>query len=493
MVRLPSAEKLVLIDTNVLIHLEEYRSTGRDVGRKASDLARDAAQLGYTVVIGEPTLDDLARSGGRATEREREVARIPVVPSVDVRDLAKRAGYGMQLDDNDDVDVGLLALLDQSKVAWVITEDHAMIHHAHQADLHHALSLDEALQFLEPAVNPVSVPRDVHEVLPEEIATDVDFFDSLKDSYEGFDEWWKGKVVAENRLTLILGSPDNIQGLAVVKDRDPAYGLPADTAKICTFKIHQSARGKRRGELLLRALIQALRELPTTTAFLEVNLGVGLDGWLRDFGFSRLAHARAENEDIVMVKDLGPGRRRAPETAWDYHKTFGPGALKVQDAFLVPIQPRWHEALFPNPHEVQGTLDLGALQPPYGNAITKVYISAAQIRSIRRGDLLLFVESETNRMISNLGIVEETLVSADPLDIIRFAADRTVYSPQDLADMTSTSGELLVLKFRHDRRVEPAWTFQIPGYRDLVGDSPIQSIRTVRPEGKTWIKKQLGV
>ena len=46
-----------------------------------------------------------------------------------------------------------------------------------------------------------------------------------------------------------------------------------------------------------------------------------------------------------------------------------------------------------------------------------------------RGDVLVFVESQSGRMVSNIGVVEDVLVSGDPIEVLRFAGSRTVYTP----------------------------------------------------------------
>jgi hypothetical protein len=126
-----------------------------------------------------------------------------------------------------------------------------------------------------------------------------------------------------------------------------------------------------------------------------------------------------------------------------------------------------------------------------GNAIRKVYICNANTRQLNRGDLLIFVQSATRQPVSDIGVVEEVLVSRDPLEILDFAGERTVYSLQEIAKMTQAANPALVIKFRHDRHLPKPWTNVLPGYADLVGSSPAQSIRRVRPEGVRWLRARL--
>lgn len=479
--------KTVVLDTNVLIYTQEYAQQGREDGAIAAEVHKALGELGYTPVIAKATLDDIARSGDRRDERIRESRRYPILEPDPPGDLRQRAGYGDDLTANDECDLRILAAVDQGLAAWLITNDKRLIGHAEQAGIKTVLDARQFLEFLEPARHPLGPPPSVEDAPPAEVNVHSQFFSSLVRSYPGFYDWWENKVVPQGRKTFIVGDPDDPQALAVLKENDADYNLPQDTTKICTFKVSDDARGQRFGELLLKAIIQYIRTLASTTAFLEVAADNELVRWLDDFGFERLAGKRAGNGDLVMVKRLTAGGCRKALKPWDYHKLYGPGALRVQRAFLVPIRPEWHQRLFPEPNLVQ----LSLFQPePCGNAITKVYISKTRSRQPAQGDVLIFYESDTGGRVSNIGIVEEVLVSEDPIEVLEFAGSRTVYTPQDVDEMCE-EGEVHVMKFRHDRTLTVPWEPGLPGYDQFVGSAP-RSVRAVRKEGLEWLKKQLG-
>lgn len=441
--------KTVVLDTNIVIYAQDYASQDHPDGKIAAEVLRAIGELGYTPAITPATLDDLVRSGRGRELRVREAERYARVEPEPPGALRQRAGYGDSLSTNDECDLRILAALDQKLAAWIITNDKRMISHAEQAGLTHVLDARQFLEFLEPARHPLGPPPRVGVAPPARVDVRSPFFASLIDSYPEFHDWWEKKVVPQNRTTLVVGEPEDPQALAVIKENDTDYGLPSDTTKICTFKVSHDARGQRYGELLLKASIQHIRAIPSSTVFLEVAADNELVAWLKPFGFKARSGAHATNGDTVMVKSLTPGGRRRGIDPWAYHVTYGPGALRVERAFLVPIKTGWHERLFPESNSAQSSL-LAGFTEPCGNAIKKVYISRTRSRKPARGDVLVFVESGTGRRVSNIGVVEDVLVSGDPIEVLRFAGSRTVYTPPEVHRMCQ-DGEVHVMKFRHDR------------------------------------------
>lgn len=481
--------KTVVLDTNIFIYAQDYAQQGHQDGEIAAEVLRAIGELGYTPAITPATLDDLDRSGALRGSRFREAKRYARVAPGPPGNLRQRAGYEDSLGANDECDLRILAALDQELAAWIITNDKRMINHAEQAGLTHVLDARQFLEFLEPARHPLGPPPRVGVTPPAQVDINSPFFKSLIKSYPEFHDWWKKKVVPQNRTTLVVGEPEDPHALAVIKENDTDYGLPSDTTKICTFKVSSDARGQRYGELLLKAAIQRIRGIPSSTVFLEVAADNVLVTWLELFGFKARPGARATNGDTVMVKSLTPGGRRRGIDPWTYHVAYGPGALRVERAFLVPIKTGWHERLFPESNSAQFSL-LAGFTEPCGNAIKKVYISRTRSRKPARGDVLVFVESGTGQRVSNIGVVEDVLVSGDPIEVLRFAGSRTVYTPPEVHRMCQ-DGEVHVMKFRHDRILAKPWATGLPGYDVLIGRTP-QSITTVREEGVQWLKQHLG-
>ncbi len=475
----------------MFIYAQDYGSDNHDLGQLAAGVLRALGELGYTAAIAESTLKDLQRGKERKDSRLREAQRYPVLRPRPPGDLRQRAGYGESLNANDECDLEIMAALDQEMANWLITNDDRMINHANRAGLHHVLKAKTFLEFIELARNPQPLPSSVRTVDPSDINIRSEFFKSLKTTYPKFENWWKSKVVGEKRMTLVVGDVSDPLALAVLKEDDADYGLPRDTTKICTFKVSTDSRGYRYGELLLTAVLRHIRAVPSSTAFVEVAANNELSSWLRGFGFEKLADCFAKNGDPVMVKRLTPGGNRAIVDPWEYHVAYGPGALRCQRAFRVPIRQNWHRRLFPPGGETQQMALIETMAEPCGNAITKVYISHTKSRQPARGDVLLFVETKTDQRITNIGIVEDVIVTTDPIEVIQFAGTRTVYSPEEVEQMCR-KGMVHVMKFRHDRVLTKPWNRSLPGYAAWIGGRTPQSIAKVGKEGLKWLQDQLG-
>jgi hypothetical protein len=125
---------------------------------------------------------------------------------------------------------------------------------------------------------------------------------------------------------------------------------------------------------------------------------------------------------------------------------------------------------------------------PYANAIKKAYLSNAQTRAIRPGSTLLFYRSGDVRAVMVVGVVEETLVSQDPAEVAAFVGPRTVYTFEEIDEMTKRP--VLSVLFRGDRVVDPPISLDELLSRNALGGAP-QSISSIRPGGVEWIRARI--
>lgn len=485
--------RILLIDTNVFIASEEYGETGDTKGCSANEALRIAQAHGYVIHVSNGTIKDLERSGNRSVQRSRQLSKYPVVKSEGSSDLCSRAGFPLELDANDRCDLEILGALEGSGAAWLLSDDRALAERARKAGISNVIRPSDFIKLYGAALDNLQPIPGVREVKPANVSLNGEIFASLFKTYPEFRQWWTDKVVAQNRSTLIIGSESDPLGIAVLKENDPAYGLPAETAKVCTFKISELAGARHYGELLLDVVVRALRSIPVLCAFVEVAPDQRrFIAWLEDFGFYKNGYS-APNGDLVLVKELSPSMSPSITASWDHHKRFGPGAVRVNRAFLVPIKQGFHERLFPSTDKGSLFYGLDSLYPiggPCGNAIRKVYICNSFTDKIKRGDLLVFVVSGTRGGVSNIGVVESTCRSRVPVELRDFAGDRTVYSPEEIKDLASHPKGALAIRFRRDRSLTEPWGQHLEGYNALIS-SPVQSICSVNEEGIEWLRKAL--
>lgn len=481
-----NASRRILIDTNIVIYLEDYSQNGANQGRQASMMHRLASELGYHFAVSSSTIEELKKSGTLADLRLKQIEKYPELTADNPEKYATLAGYCPPLKENDKVDLELISIMLDNQASWLITEDQALIQHATQAKLNNVRDLTSFIEILQ-LTESNYVPYGADEVKPDTIDITNSIFDSLRDDYSDFDIWWNDKVLAEERPTIIIGEPTDPKGLVVIKENDNGYNLPTGTAKICTFKIDEEHQGKHYGEFLFKATVMKLRSLTITTCFIEVaDKQTRLIDLLTKFGFIKMSGVQSRSGDMVYVKRLYPPAKSTQLSPWEFQKQYGPGILKLDRAFFVPIQEHWHEKLFMNRDD-----KLFHIPEPCGNAITKVYMCNSPSNKVKQGDALLFVVSGTSQTIFNIGVVEEVFRSDDPLDIIGTCATRTVYSPEQINNLCNHKNGVLVIKFRHALELKDPWTWAEEDYISLFRSGIPQSITEVTTEGVKWLKKAL--
>ena len=478
----------ILVDTNIFVAAEQHTDDDHHAyGREAAELLRLAAGLGFRVCLSEATARDVATATGELGKRRRRaLAKYDVLPPAHVPDAVREAfgDVGRRQHGND---LQVVATFAAGVAQFLVSNDSQLRSRARRAGLENVLSLDEALIYLRTLQHPSLVlPPAAERVEPHQINVGAPLFDTLKADYD-FVTWWRTKVVPERRDVLIVGDPAEPDALAVLKVEQGPHvdGLETTVLKICTFKVSETAHGVRRGELLLKAVVEFAREHRLRQTYLEVYpRREELVEWLPRFGFTLVGH-KASGE-LVLAKRLEPepGVDLPP---LEHAVAYGPGSIKVERAHLVPIQDRWHRRLLPEATE-QG--DLLAGSEACGNAILKAYVSHAPTRKVRPGDCLLFLRTGVGLAhVTAVGVVERTSVTAEVTQLLTAVGTRTVYSVDELASFCQAGPTLAVL-FRMDRRVAPAWSM-----KELTREAGVrrvpQSITELSPEGAAWVRRRL--
>jgi L-amino acid N-acyltransferase YncA/predicted RNA-binding protein with PUA-like domain len=482
----------ILFDTNAFYACEDVSAQRQHANAKvATDLKELAQRHGSDLFLHSVTESDI-RATSNVGLREATLLKWRQwnrLASVRHRgDLLGRAGYVEPLSRNDTVDLAMLAALDNNAVDLLVTEDKRLRDHAEAAGLGpRTFSIVGAIEYLKKLFGePVVLPT-VHRRLAYEISREDSVFESLREDYPEFDGWW-ATVSNEHRTCLTIESESgDLEALAVLKvEDDRPYGLEGRVLKICTFKVATTAEGAKRGELVLKALFHYARELDADRMYVTVfDHHIGLVGLFRLFGFEEI-ETRSDRSELVMVKNLRIPEDASAYTPLEFNRLFGPSAVLVERAFVIPIQPKWHDILVPEARH-QGRL-FG--EDPSGNAILKAYLSRSSIRQLAPGDLVIFYRSHDRRAATVIGVVEDTMRSRDPVALRRFVGSRTVYSDNAITAMCDT-GDVLAILFRQDRCLATIWPLSLLKEKHVVSEAP-QAIQQVsNEEGLKWLHDQL--
>jgi hypothetical protein len=487
----------ILLDTNVLIPLEPTSPAEVEPGSPlAFKVANLALQVGAGLFLHPAQIDDLQadKDEARRTLRLSLTNKYPKLQSPPpVPDRIHVAAGSPQRGTNDWVDCQLVAALEQNAVGFLVTEDRRIHRTCRALGIDgRCLSLEGANDLLESEriIAPLAPPatRAIH---THELDSADPIFQSLRADYPPFDEWLD-KCKREHRHGWVVNVLDRIgyAGVCIVNPENrPWSDAENPTLKVCTFKIAEHAIGLKLGELLLRAVFDYVRKNRFQTAFVEVLPKHGaLLNLLGDFGFEQTGHKEGTS-DIVLRKRFGPindDERRL--SALQFHRLFGPHLVKLEgvSGFIVPIEPRFHAALFPE-LEPQGSLFAGA--ESFGNTLRKAYVCRAQTRAIRPGDLLMFYRSGDWQSVTTVGVVEETLATAEVSEMKTLVRKRTVYGEADLEHMCRGDGALALL-FRHADVLKRPLPLDELIANGVVTAAP-QSITSLKPHAMTWIHNHL--
>lgn len=503
----PLAPRLrFLMDTNVFIALEPYAGGMESGIEPAAELMRLTNKQGHRLFVHPATRDDLLQGADpiRRSQALAELSKFEMLAESPISSDLRTAAGDSAKGSNDHRDLRLLAALHARAVTYLVTEDVRLQRRALRCGLGDStLSVAEAADLLlglEPLVN--EPPPTVERLEAYALDTDQEIFESLRDDYDGFDDWLQHvRSDSENRdCYLVRGTDESYAALAMVKRLEPdcAYDLPQPVAKVTTFKVGGAHGGRRYGELLLKAIFTAASDRHSASLYVEVlsKHGVLVD-FLGEFGLVDSGR-RTERDEIVLAKILRPPEGGVSEDGFAYHMLHGPPAVSPNaSVFLVPIQPRWHAQLFPDAPvapELSQQLPLPGLTArttlPWGNALRKAYLCLSPSKQLASGDVLLFYQSGQGHSVTAIGVVERMLRSRDPNEILSIVGGRTVYSPDEVARMCRSVKGVLVILFRQDRFINPAW-----GIADLqlagVANGWPQSITRVRGEGARWVHRNL--
>ncbi|WP_353953575.1 GNAT family N-acetyltransferase [Knoellia sp. S7-12] len=463
---------------------------------------RLANEQRHLLCVAPATRDDLLEGTDVVRRRQRlaELGKFHLLAEAPVTsELGKRAGVSSP-GSNDERDLRLLAELHAGAVTYLVTDDGRLRRRAARAGLgDRALSLADAAALLagfEPTE--ITPPPRVATVPCYALNPDDKIFDGLRFDYPEFDEWFAVvRRQSDTRRCFVIEEDGAYAALALLKfETDCVYLIEGPVVKISTFKVSEDHSGVKYGELLLKAILLSLTTTESASLYVEVLPShAEVIDFLAAFGFVDQGHRSGRGEHVV-TKCLRPPADPTQHSDLDHHVLYGPPALLCrQRVFAVPIEPRWHDQLFPEraPRYQSAQLTLfGPTQEqthPWGNAIRKAYLCNASTNQVEEGDVLLFYRSSVQNF-SAVGIVEDVLRSSDPNEVTQFVGRRTVYTATEIAAMTRRARGVLAIRFRQDRFLEPPITLTDMQLAGALRSWP-QSITRLRQQGIPWVQDLL--
>jgi GNAT superfamily N-acetyltransferase len=345
----------ILIDTNLFIPIEK---PSPEFDASIADLVRLAGEFHHQLILHPASIEDLKRDGNqeRRTLNLAKVAKYALLdrpPEPTAEDLTK---LGL-VDSNDNarVDNRILFALYRDAANILVTEDVGIHKKAARiglaARVHYAQQIVESIHRLHDRAS-VALPN-IEEVPLYTIDPAIPFFDSLRAGYAPFDKWFKDSAQGGRKAWIHRIDNGQLGAICIYKEEedevitDSGDRLSGRTLKLCTFKVGKTVRGKKIGELLLKAAFRYASDNGLGHIYLTMKSEqTYLKDLVEDFGYYRVGQFKG---DDVYVKDHPKAPPRSPLGALDYHVQYFPHfRANGVGKFIVPIQPQFHEVLFPD-------------------------------------------------------------------------------------------------------------------------------------------------
>ncbi len=392
---------------------------------------------------------------------------------------------------NDWVDGNLLLAVVKNAVDILVTDDLEIHKKAVKLNVGNRVKTSvEILQELKDFYEVIPPPPPAVVSCKAHVLNDKDpIFDSLRADYAPKFDDWLIKIKRDQRdCFVIYGEGEALAAFCIIKPEDQnEYGLQGKTLKLSTFKVSDKYSRQRFGELLLKPVFDFLFENNYDHAYVTVLPKYPeLMEYLRGFGFEDSGHKTTLGEVVLVKRFKFSQQEQDAMLPLEFNRLFGPWLTKFDGnkSYLIPIQPQFHEMLFPELRVQSAWLP----EKPCGNSIRKAYLSNSKIKKMRPGDNVFFYRSGDTKAITALGIIEDIKFATDADEIMEYVGDRTVYSFVDIQKLCEQ--QVLAIKFRRVMFFESPIAYTELKANGVLSGAP-QSILEIKGEGLTWITSRI--
>ena len=450
-----------LLDTNIVIHRENFRATNLSIGQ----LFHWLDVLHYQKLIHPYTVKELRKY---SNEQMQSLYDAKLDAYTQMKSVAPQTSEFISLlndtpkTNNDRIDNQLLFELYCGRADILITEDRKMRLKAARLGLSDRVFTINS--FISKAIseNPSLIDYNVLSVRKECFGSiDVSnlFFDTFREAYPGFENWFSRKC--DEEAYICRNDKGGILGFLYLKTEDESENYsditpvfkPMRRLKVGTFKVEAS--GFRLGERFIKiifdnAIERRLNEI-YVTLFKDRPELEALYDLLGRWGFYDYGVKKTNGkEEIVLVKRLGVyDDSRTPKENF-------PNLKYCRQKFFLPIEAKYHTPLLPDSQlNTENEVDFLGEQP-HKYALQKVYISFSYKRNMHPGDfLVLYRKGDTpgrkgyESVVSTIGVIDEVKYNFKNKDeFLKYCENRTVFSPEELDYFWKTKKDLLlVIKF----------------------------------------------
>lgn len=491
----------ILIDTNIFISLE-----GSPVLEESYlKLIKILKDNNFEILIHPSSLKDLNRDKNEV-RKNSNLARVRFYKMLErPPDYSQEfeSKYGIiSSKENDIVDNEILSAVYGNAVHFLITEDNGIHQKAKKVGVSGTVFyLQQALQSFSALLSHHSIQLpNIELVYVYEIKKYLQtmFFDSLRDDYDRFDDWFIKCCKSGREAWIHKGDDGSLGAICIFKTEEQQIlttdkgVLPGQSLKLCTFKVGQTVQGRKIGELFLKAAFRYAFKNNLENIYLTMKSNQKhLANLCEDFGFSKFGEDN--NGDYVYVKKHPQQPPEELINPLSYHKLYSPHFIGKEyiSKFIIPIQPSYHEQLFPDwiPDQPQLKLKLPCQNSLPGNAIKLAYLCNANTKALKPGDVIFFYRTGDYKELTSVGIIESAQHSINTEEILKLVSKRTVYNKEEIEGMAKR--QCLVILFR--LALHLSVPVGISFLKDVGVEGNIQSVRAINQRVFNQIVARAGV
>jgi predicted nucleic acid-binding protein len=429
----------VLLDTNIVIHREAARVVIEEIGLLFKWLDR----LKYTKYVHPITIQEINKIKNKDTRQTFNIkldSYVTLNPPATLHPNVIKACAPLDKDQNDSNDTLLVNEVYNARIDILITEDKKIKKKAELLNIADKVFNIDSFLAKVIAENPDLSDYKTLSVKKEffgNINLDDQFFDSLKEDYPGFEQWFNKK---SQETAYICQSNEGVSAFLYLKVEDenepypeiaPAFSRKK-RLKVGTFKaaLNRHLLGERLVKIIFdNAIRYGVDEIYITILNIRTEQR-WLIRLLEDYGFAHYGHKHNEyGEELVYVRDM---RKRFEH---NQPKLTYPYISRRSRSFIVSIYPDYHTNLFPDSILRTESPQDFVENEPYRNAISKVFISRSYRRDLQSGDLIIFYRTGGlyKSVVTTMGIVESVVANVNTVDeFIRLCRVRSVFSKKEL-------------------------------------------------------------
>lgn len=510
----------ILCDTNILI----YREQPDTLDPNLAELFALCTQNNVTLYHHPLTIDEIQRCPD-IEKRKIQQSKVQAYPkleptpcpyaSKDQNFLEKVNPTGKEENSHDKNDNRLLYAVYKNTVHLLVTNDQRLFKKAKRVGCETSVFLiDGAVTYLKQAFapsHPAPIPFGIKRKYLSELDLEDPIFESLKDDYPDFSEWFQNKSREGKQcyISEMRGEPQKLGSILITKDETESISaeppLPEKRRlKISTLKV--ANLGMKLGECLINIAIREALENKIDELYLTHFPEPEEDSLcelIAEYGFEDIGiyhnkySSSSSKEEHIYLKKLYPSPLSS-ETLNEpillnqkYYPSYydGPQVRK----YIIPIQEEFYNRLFSSVARSQTTLemyaDMGAdttTNIPGVYAVKKAYITRSKIKKLKEGDILICYKtylgqktSGKKSCITEICIIDKVYTQmTDVEEISKITRSRTVYGYQELERIKKP---LTIILFKHNVSVTKTLTAKNLTDNEILNGPP-QSITEITHE-----------